>query len=360
MDWEKATLLIVALVGVIWLLVIIFSPGLVKVPDLKPTSSARLTLNRLSYEEKIGQRFIIGFQGTSVTPELENKIKELHPGGVLLLGRNLKDGDQLERLTDNLQEIALEDTGLPLFISVDQEGEPLCRINWLECTSPSAIESEEQALEIGLERGKRLKELGVNLNLAPVLDKSYPGDFVYPRTFQSRDAGFLAKSFISGQQKHVFSVLKHFPGYTTIDFDPEREKLAKLDFIPDIDQFKIAMKADPVMVMTSNVVYNELSDYPLTMSPEGIDFVREELNPGLIISENLLSPVMKENYGLEDTVVETAEAGVDILLVAGFNEIKDTRKAIEALEKKKIDNQQFNESLLKIIKLKQKINEKNY
>lgn len=380
MNWKEAILLVIVLCGMVWLLFSVFSPGMVEVSDFNPTSSARLTLNNLSYEEKIGQRFIVGFQGTSVSPRLKGKIKELNPGGVLLLGRNIQDKKQLKELVNDLQGIALKDTGLPLLVAVDQEGEPLCRIDWLNCVAPSAIEKKGRAYEVGLKRGKELKELGVNLNLAPVLDKSYPGDFVYPRTFQAdnageetkvlrsngektkalRSSGELAKSFIFGQRKNVFNALKHFPGYTTIDFDPERKKLAELDFVPDIEQFEIAMEANPAMVMTSNVIYDEISQYPLTMSADGIDFVQEKLHPGLIISDNLSSPVLKSNYGLKSVVRKSVKAGVDILLVAGFGEPIDPERAIKHLREEEVNNEQLNKSVLKIIKLKQKVNEESY
>jgi len=98
----------------------------------------------------------------------------------------------------------------------------------------------------------------------------------------------------------------------------------------------------------------------LTMSSEGIDFVRKELKPSLIISENLSSPVMKENYGLEETITKTAKAGVDILLVAGFDEIEDTERAINYL-KQQANQQNLEESLSRIIKLKENLptHEKN-
>lgn len=378
MNWLKVILILIALMGAALLVYFSFSVRLVKVPSFDPPSLTRLALNNLSREQKIGQRFIIGFQGTSVTPALESKIKNLHPGGVLLLGRNIENEQQLKKMTEELQEIALEDTGLPLLIAVDQEGEPLCRIDWLDCVAPSEINEKDRAYEVGLKRGKELRKLGVNLNLAPALDKSHLGDFVYPRTFHSEhpgeegsalrssgdevkalQAGELAASFIDGQKENVLNALKHFPGYTTIDFNPEREKLAELNFIPDTTQFKVAMRADPAMVMVSNVVYTQLSNSPLSLDADGIEFVRDELRPGLIISDDLSSPVLKEEYGLKETISRAAEAGVDFLLVAGFDDVEDPERAIKHLKEEDVDVKRLNKSLLKIIELKRNLNEKN-
>jgi len=349
-------LIIVGLLGAITILGLIAGFDTVEISNSNLPSQAQLTLNDLSFEEKVGQRFIIGFQGTTVTSELERKMKELHPGGVLLLRRNIKDEKQLKQLTSNLQEVALEDTGLPLLIAVDQEGGSVCRVDWLRCTPLSEIDNEQQALEIGLSRGRKLKELGINLNLAPVLDEAAPGDYIYPRTFQGKQDGELAQSFIAGQRRaSVLSVIKHFPDYGGIGFNPERFKLPRLEKLPSNSQFKAAMNANPPMVMLANVVYSEVSnEYPFSLTAAGVNFTRKKLNPGLIISDDLSSPVLKQNYGLREVVDRASSSGVDVLLVAGFDDIKDTERAINYL-KEQTNHQKMNKSLLKIIKLKQEL-----
>lgn len=358
-----------------WQKVQIFKPNL--------TSEAKI-LESLTLEQKIGQLLLIGFEGKNLTPQLENLIKTIHPGGVVLLSRNISDENQLKKLIEDIQKISLDDIGLPIFVAVDQEGEPISRIQFLsEKTSQSEIKNIGQAYEIGLRRGNELKSLGVNLNLAPVLDIVQPNDFLYNRSFQKNPekTGELAKALISGQKAAgIITTVKHFPGYGGITFNPERVKLPVLSKIPEISQFKKALEAQPELVMTANVIYTEIDKkFPFTLSPQGIQFLKTELNAVrdyrnweetqkeqisngvkndfLIISDDLSSPVLKKEFSLKETIILAAKAGVDILIVAGFDEPKDPLYAfnflLEAVKNNEISEARINQSVLAIIKLKQ-------
>ena len=199
-------------------------------------------------EEKIGQLLIVGLEGKTLTPQFQEMFREYRPGGVLILGNNIEDETQLKKLTSDLQELSLRETGLPLLIAIDQEGGPVSRITFAkEKTAQLEIKNIEQAYQIGLDRGQELKELGINLNLAPLLDVSEEGDFLSGRTFQKNgeEMGFLAKSLITGQKAAgILTAIKHFPGYGGITFNPEDE-LAELEKVPGIEQFEIAMPASP-------------------------------------------------------------------------------------------------------------------
>lgn len=112
---------------------------------------------QLSIEEKIGQILMIGIQDTTVTSETEELMRTIHPGGVILFGRNIEDADQLKELINNLQDLSMGETGLPLFIATDQEGGEICRIKWVDDAIPEAkITTTEQAYQIGLQRGQSL------------------------------------------------------------------------------------------------------------------------------------------------------------------------------------------------------------
>ena len=337
-------------------------------PEESPPSSAgqkEEILKNLTLEQKIGQLFLIGFEGKTLTPQLENLIKKIHPGGVLLLSRNIADEDQLKTLIGNLQRISISETNLPLFVAVDQEGGSMSRIDWLaEKTSQSEIKNIEQAYQIGLIRGEELKNLGINLNLAPILDIVQPNDFLYNRSFQKNpeETGELAKSLILGQKTAgILTAVKHFPGYGGISFNPEREKLPVLLEVPEISQFKKALEAGPELVMTANVIYTEIDEeFPLPLSLKGIDFLKIELKGSfLIISDDLSSPVLKKEFSLKNTVISALKAGVDLLLVAGFDEPEDSLRSfnflLEAVEKGEITQEKIDESVLKTIKLKQNL-----
>ncbi|MDD3719539.1 MAG: glycoside hydrolase family 3 N-terminal domain-containing protein [Actinomycetota bacterium] len=292
----------------------------------------------LTLEQKVGQLFLVGFEGTEVTPEIRQLFEAVHPGGVILFGRNITDEAQLTRLVADLQELAAADTGQPLFIAIDQEGGEIVRAGWIgDDTAQARIASPQQAYDLGLARARGLAELGVNLNLAPVLDMGVPGDFLtrYGRTFsgEPQQVGELGASAISGQRDGgVLSTAKHFPGYGGIDYDPENERLAVVPDVPEYSQFLVAAAAGPELIMTANVVYTALDpDLPFTLSPSGIAFLREKVDSDyLVISDDLATKVLKEAYGLEGTVTRAVKAGVDVLLISG-HEAGDVQAAYAAV-----------------------------
>src|SRR3989339_1493468 len=107
----KKTLLIVFAVLFVWIFVFFLKEGS---PDFVGEA---IPEKELPLDKKIGQMFMIGIEGKTMTEETERIIKELHPGSVLLLSKNIGTEDELKKLAEDLQKIAIEDTGLPLFIA---------------------------------------------------------------------------------------------------------------------------------------------------------------------------------------------------------------------------------------------------
>ncbi len=347
-------IIIMAILAMVMLLVNFFGQ-----PDNTTKLPDNFLLGDLSLKQRIGQLFVIGFEGKELTENIKLTIKKLHPGGILLLGWNIEDRVQLLKLVDGLQEMAMQDTGIPMFIAVDQEGGEINRISFVqEQTSQSAIKNPENAFEIGFNRGQELKAFGVSLNFAPLLDKTEPGDFIYSRSFEEtqQNLGDLAKNLILGQKNSgIFTTIKHFPGYGNINFNPE-EKLAIEEEIPDIGLFKEAMAAKPEMVMIANVIYKNIEkNLPFTFSPKGIDFLKSELgNEILVISDDLDQNSLLNRYELEDIVSLPVEAGVDVLIFSGWRlPAEDGVNAlIKAVENGRISEERINQSVSKIIRLK--------
>jgi len=313
-------------------------------------------------EKKIGQLFIIGFEGTTVTPELEEIFKKYQPGGVLLLSKNIENAEQLKSLVSDLQALSLEETGLPLLVAVDQEGGFISRIDFLqEKTAQSEIENLEQAYQVGLNRGKELKDLGVNLNLAPLLDLTSEGDFLFERSFQksATETGLLAKSLISGQKAAgILTAMKHFPGYGGITFHPEDE-LAVLETLPEISQFEKATEANPELVMAANVVYKALDPLsPFTFSQTGIQSLKNDISPEIIIiSDDLAQDSLLNNFTLKEITTKPIEAGVDILIFSGWDiEVSQGLEAFyTAFKNGEVSKTKVETALSRIIQLKQNL-----
>ena len=309
--------------------------------------------------EKVGQLFIVGFEGKEISPQLEEFIKKYKPGGVLLLSKNIGDREQLKNLISGLQEISLRETGFPLFIAIDQEGGVISRIGFLEEKTPqSEIKNPEMAYQIGLRRGGELKELGVNLNLAPVLDDMKSGDFYFNRTFQKspETSGELAKSLISGQKgAGIFTAMKHFPGYIEVSSNPE-EKLFIVEKTPEISQFKKAMEAKPEFVMASNLIYKEIDQsLPFIFSSSAIQFLKNNLGSEvLIVSDDLDQNSLLKKFSLKETVTKPIESGTDILIFSGYRlpAEKGLDEAFRAAQNKEISLENIDKAFLRITQLK--------
>jgi len=309
---------------------------------------------------KIGQLFMVGFEGKTVTADVENFFREYKPGAVLLLSKNIENESQVKELTSNLQELSLRETGYPLLIAVDQEGGLVSRVNFLsEKTPQSEIQSAEDAYTIGMARGQQLKSLGINMNLAPLLDLTIEQDFIFERTFQkdASQTGLFAKFLVSGQKDGgVLSAVKHFPGYREINFNPEDE-LAIKDAIPEISQFAIVSEASPEFVMTSNVVYKDIDSlFPFVFTQKGINLIKETMGDSpLIITDDLGQYSLLDNYSLEQIATKPLNAGTDMMILSGWRQ--EPKYIIEALlssyQKGLVSEEIINKAYQRIINIKQ-------
>ena len=322
-----------------------------------------IMLERMTLEQKVGQLFCIGFDGTAMGPDIDTLMRTIQPGGIILFGRNVTGADQVQELDARLQALSKEVSGQPLFIATDQEGGKINRINWIDDTvSEANVNSPEQAYDIGLRRGRALSALGINLDLAPVLDAGVPGDFLtkYERCFTGGPdrISSLAGSMISGQKAGgTFSTAKHFPGYGGITFDPENDHLAILDKLPDFSQFREVSGAGPEFVMAvASAIYTPLDqNLAFTLSPAGISLLRQTISGDyLVITDDLGTKTLKETYTLKGAVTLAFKAGVDVLLVCHTPDPLDAfHYMVDAVRSGEIDETQVDERVMKILELKE-------
>ena len=300
----------------------------------KPTEEAlqiKAQRENLSLEEKkaLGQVLFIGFEGIELTPMLAKTIEEIQPGGVLLLRRNIVDERQVSRLISDLQRVSIQTTGYPLFIAVDQEGVPINRVAWGEpATAQSELEDFNDAYNIGRARAQMLAGLGFNMNLAPVLDSNADSqDFIFSRSLQKAyaQAEQIVKGLIWGHESEgVVVVPKHFPGYDGITYNPEEGEIPAVSDLPDTGLFEgVFENTNQRFVMLSHVIYEEVDSVrPFPFSKEGIDFLKQELSDEVIImTDDLASPSLTATYDIAEIGARAMNGGVDILLVAGHEDI---------------------------------------
>ncbi|MBX3335108.1 MAG: beta-N-acetylhexosaminidase [Nitrospira sp.] len=280
--------------------------------------------------DQIGQLFMIGFDGTTVSPDLASFITEYKPGGIILFARNLESAAQIVDLTNELQRCSPH---VPLLISIDQEGGRVSRLPkeftiFPPCEVLGYCHSSELAYAAAATTAKELKSVGINMNMSPVLDvNSNPlNPIIGDRAFGSdpRIVSELGLATAGGLQDNgVVACGKHFPGHgdTTSDSHKElpivtadRARLEHIEFPP----FRQAVANGVASLMSAHVVYRALDETrPATLSPAIIGrFLREELYfDGVVLTDDLEMHAIIDHYGIGDAAVQAIQAGCDMPLI---------------------------------------------
>jgi beta-N-acetylhexosaminidase len=287
----------------------------------------------LSLAEKVGQLFIVGFEGTEVTPELAAWMAQYGWGGVIIFGRNVESPGQLLALTQGLQAAVQARGHLPLLIAVDQEGGRVARLKAPFTTFPSAATvgqtgSERLARDVGQAIAMELRAVGINMDMAPVLDvltnpaNSVIGDRAFSTDPQC--VAHLGSAFIRGMHAAgALSVGKHFPGHgdTLLDSHislPVCARTATQLNAREILPFREAVAAGVDAMMTAHVIYPAWDPhYPATLSPPILTgTLRAELGfQGVVITDDLGMAAVSQTIPWEEVPLRALRAGVDLLLI---------------------------------------------
>jgi beta-N-acetylhexosaminidase len=283
-----------------------------------------------------------GFVGTTVPDEVRSLVRR----GVrswILMGRNCESPEQVRRLCAELRSAA----GEPVLICIDQEGGRVQRLREPFPQFPSMRELGQRndrtdVRRAGIALGGALRALGINMNLAPVLDvDSNPANPVIgDRAFSSdpRTVAELGCAMIEGLQgAGVAACGKHFPGHgdTSVDSHLDLPRLSHgMDRMNSIEllPFAAAIRAGVVAVMTAHVVFDAIDPLvPATMSRAVVhDLLRTGMGfRGLVISDDLEMGAIIKHVGIEESVVRGAQSGIDLFLVC--HELARQEKAILAL-----------------------------
>lgn len=331
-------------------------------------------VDSMTMDEKIGQLFIFGIDGTVMNENMINVIENNHIGGFVLFKDNIQGIGQTVELLNSLKEINVTNNDIPLFFSLDEEGGIVSRLSDFYLELPSAkrigdINNAEISTEYGKILGDKVKELGFNMDYAPVLDiNSNPNNPVIgSRSFGSDidtvvNNGLKVKEGLNSTG--VISIVKHFPGHgdtgtdSHIDLPVINKSLEELERL-ELGPFKEAIDEDVDGIMVAHILFPELdNDYPSSLSHNIITgLLREELSyDGVVISDDMTMGAIVENYSVEDASVKFLKAGGDILLIChGYeNQINALNRVKEEINSGNITEDELNEKVYRIIKLKKK------
>jgi len=334
-----------------------------------------------SMDAKIGQMLMVWFEGSHVTPEVEAMIRDYGIGGVVLFrwANNLEDPSQIAELTSELQALSIRETGLPLIVSLDQEGGSVTRIpgatDFPGNMALGATRSPEHAYDAGNIIGEELSALGINMDLAPVLDVNVnPKNPVIGLRSFGEDPELvseLGRSYIKGlQDSGVIPVGKHFPGHGDTATD-SHTGLPVVNYTRDVlEDVHLKPFADAIdeglpCIMTAHVIVDSIDrERPATLSrPVLSGLLRSELGfEGVIMTDAMDMAAISEYYGpVEKAAAEAIKAGADIVLMPQrrddwFGSIGRTISEIKgAVSRGEISAERIDESYGRITDLKKRI-----
>jgi len=314
-----------------------------------------------------GQMVAASPEGAMTDLKLNRLIEENQIGGVLLFRRSCPDSDSVRALVEAMQRRAK----IPLLVMIDQEGGRVMRLMEDMFALPPARELSKQTLE-QVENdtrllGKRLIELGINCNLAPVLDvdSNLQNPVIGDRSFGDNvDTVFeYAKAYRKGlNTSGVIACGKHFPGHGDTDQDSHltlpvvrhsEERLYNLE----IEPFKRAVDDGFEMIMVAHVLYESLDlDEPATLSQKiSTGILREKLGfKGVTIADDLEMKAIAERYPVKELVYKLINAGMDILPVCHSYELAfDVHRSIVTLvEDGSIELDRIKDSYDRIMQMK--------
>lgn len=325
------------------------------------------TVASMSQTEKLGQMVMIGIQGTKVDDDSLYMLNQYHMGGVILFDRNMDSPEQVKQLTSDLQ--AQSNEKVPLFIGIDEEGGDVVRM--AEKLTPPPSQKEigatgdiEQARTWAIKTAKSLKDMGINVNFAPVADVGSNDKRSYS-TDTNTVIDFVRAATKGYQQENIIYSLKHFPGIgkgkvdshvDSSNIDVVKEVLMTEDIIP----FKtIIDENDPndYFILVSHLKYPALDEeYPASLSSKIMtDLLRNKLGyKGIIITDDMEMGAVANHNDFRSIGVNAVKAGADIVLVC--HEYEHQQEVylglLDAVNSGEISQERIDESVKRIIKVK--------
>jgi beta-N-acetylhexosaminidase len=296
-------------------------------------------------EKMIGQMLIVGFAGsTPDNGDLESLTWQIEHGvigGVILLKRNIKNPEQLAKLTQHLQDSAKD---LPLLIGIDQEGGRVQRLSsatgfaeWASAAEVARRTRRDPGYARGYytARGAELQAVHINLNFGPVVDLNInpanPIIGALDRSYSADPAQVVADGgdFVLGHRAHdVLTAVKHFPGHGSSVADSHTS-------LPDISATWTAQELMPYQALAAEGLidmammghlflpaYSDGPDIPASLSVKGVGALRDIVgDQAVIITDDLQMGAIQDRYSESEAAILAILAGNDLLIHSTYERI---------------------------------------
>jgi beta-N-acetylhexosaminidase len=321
----------------------------------------------LSTRDKLAQLLMVGVKNAD---DARAVVNDDHVGGIFI-----GSWTDLSIFQGPLADIAGKAGPLPLAVSVDEEGGRVARLKSLIGTAPSPralaqTQTVQQVHDLALERGKKMHDLGITVDFAPVVDVSdEPDDSVIgDRSFSNDPATVTAYAGAYAQglrDAGLLPVLKHFPGHGHGSGDshkggvvtPPLSQLQTSDLVP----YRTLVTQAPVAVMIGHLQVPGLTgDDPASLSRAAVQLLREGTGYGAppfngpVFSDDLSSmAAISDRYGVSEAVLRTLQAGTDVALWVTTNEVPAVLDRLEkAVAANELTMPAVDQSLVRVATMK--------
>ena len=336
--------------------------------ELSPEEKVDKLVANMSDADKVGQLMMIGIHGKTLNDDAKFMLNEYRVGGIILFDRNMESKNQVKSLITDINKTSKSAGLTPLFIGIDQEGGAVARMEDQLIKVPPAEELGkepiEQAVSLAKQSGTELKDLGFNINFAPVADLG----LTYGRSFSTnpddvvRYASAVGKAY---DEAGLWYSYKHFPGIGKTDVDlhadtsvvpVSKETLLNEDTKVFVDLIKQS-KPNTYAIMVSHAMYPQIdADHPSSLSKAIItDWLRKDMGyNGVVVTDDMDMGALAKHYTFGDMAVQSILAGSDILLVC--QEYEHMQEAYNGLMKAvkdgRISKERLDESVKRILLMK--------
>lgn len=352
------------------------------VPVIDPaTRQAMDFVAGMTLEDKVAQLFMItpnaltGFSGVTAAGDTTKEFYNKRPvGGIIYMSDNLKDKEQTTDMLTNMKAIAQERTGLMPFLGVDEEGGSVARIagnsafGVTDVGDMSAVGETgdvQNAYNTGTVIGTYLKELGFNVDFAPVADvlTNPENTAIGKRSFGTDSqlvAGMVEAELNGLASQGIYGVVKHFPGHggttgdsheTAISVEKTLEELVAEELVP----FQKAVDAGVSFVMAGHIAAPNVTgdSVPASVSQKLItDVLRGQMGyDGIVITDAMNMAAITDNYTADQAAVMAINAGADMILMPQDYETA-YNGVLAAVKDGTISEERVNESVIRIVKIK--------
>ena len=332
--------------------------------ETEPADPIRLMLNDMSLEERVGQLFLARCNDDYA---LEH-IATYHLGGFVLFQqdfRNETPGDSAQKKFARYQAAAK----IPLLLAVDEEGGTVTRVSSLPYYREKRFASPRQLYKGGgmervlyeeNEKCALLKDLGVNVNLAPVVDIATERNaFMYDRSLGQHaqiTADFAVNVVTLMDSYSLGSCLKHFPGYgnnpdTHTGMARDSRSLSQLEE-NDLLPFAAGIKAGCDAILVSHTIVECFDpETPASLSPAVHRYLREEMGfEGVIVTDDLVMQAIIDTYGAGEAAVLAVLAGNDLLCSTEYT--VQYEAVLDAVLDGRIDIETLNNAVRRVLQWK--------